>query len=451
MSRALPALRTPAPRPHGLRSGEASQPTTTTMNRMQPPSPGGVIPEPLPVLSSPNHHGFGANSSIRSAGPGGRCRVEVRRTERETFTEYHITGTITGACAALEAARALLELVAEEIAESGIQPVQEKLYGLSGLRAEVLRCRADVYRHHELDIHVPATWIQGVPLQGCDFVGIQVWGIAPRDGWTSVTNVGDDSSGRGRLWTGRGFRMLHIPFVRGTRPDGSLAPDAAGQAALMFTNASAILKAHGFSYGQVKRTWIYVRRLLEWYDDLNRVRSAFYRDEGLEIGGGHAFPASTGIQCSCADEEIMMDVLAFDSDAPAMASAAPITMSSRQHQSFKYGSAFSRGMTFDIGGRRTVHISGTASINSAGASIHVGDAEMQSLETLMCIAAILEEQGGGLENITSATLFCKDRAAFESWERVSRLLRVPAIPKICVLADVCRHDLLVEMEAVATI
>jgi len=421
------------------------------MNRIQDLTHTGIVPDGVRALGQLTPDGLRCERSHKSTGPGDLCRVEIRRTERDTFTEYHLTGTVTGPCDAREAAQALLDLVAEEVAEHGVQPVQEKLYGLSGLRAEVLRVRADAYRRHELDIHVPVTWIQGVPLGGCDFVGIQVWGIAPRGGWTCVTSVGDDRTGRGRLWTGRGFRMLHLPFVRGTRADGSLPTDAAEQAELLFRNASAALRAQRFDYGQVKRTWIYVRRLLEWYDDLNRVRTAFYRTEGLEIGGGHAFPASTGIQCCCADEEIMMDVLAFDTDGPAMASATPITTSARQHQSFKYGSAFSRGMVFEIEGRKTVHISGTASINPAGASIHVGDAEMQSLETLMCIAAILEEQGGSLENITSATLFCKDRAAYEAWQRVSRLLRVPAIPKISVLADVCRHDLLVEMEAVATI
>ena len=421
------------------------------MNRLPEPLHAGTAPDSIRLLGQLSPDGLGSDRSHKSTGPGDRCRVEVRRTERDTFTEYHITGTVNGPCDAHEAAQALLDLVAEEMAENGVQPVQEKIYGLSVLRTDVLRIRTAAYRRHELDIHVPATWIQGVPLCGCDFVGIQVWGIAPRGGWTCVSTVGDEQTGPGRLWTGRGFRMLHLPFVRGTRPDGTLPAGAAEQAALMFANTSTALKAQGFDYGQVKRTWIYVRRLLEWYDDLNRVRTAFYRTEGLEIGGGLAFPASTGIQCSCDGEEIMMDVLAFDTDGPSTASAIPITTSSRQHQSFKYGSAFSRGMAFEIEGRRTVHISGTASINPAGASIHVGDAEMQSLETLLCIAAILEEQGGSLESITSATLFCKDRAAFEAWQRVSRLLRIPAIPKICVLADVCRHDLLVEMEAVATI
>jgi enamine deaminase RidA (YjgF/YER057c/UK114 family) len=98
-----------------------------------------------------------------------------------------------------------------------------------------------------------------------------------------------------------------------------------------------------------------------------------------------------------------------------------------------------------------VHVSGTASINAAGASTHPGDAEHQSLDTLMNVAAILNGQGGGLQHITSATLFCRDHGAWEAWERASKLLGVPAFPKVCVLADVCRHDLLVEMEAVAVI
>ena len=96
-------------------------------------------------------------------------------------------------------------------------------------------------------------------------------------------------------------------------------------------------------------------------------------------------------------------------------------------------------------------ISGTASINTAGLSTHIGDPEHQCIDTLLSIAALLEEQGGGLENIVSATLFCKDTAAWEAWERTTRLLQVPTIPKVVVIADVCRDDLLVEMEAVAVI
>ena len=146
-----------------------------------------------------------------------------------------------------------------------------------------------------------------------------------------------------------------------------------------------------------------------------------------------------------------MDVLALQTDGPERARATAIRRSPRQDSSFSYGSSFSRGMAIEIEGRRTVHISGTASINAAGASTYLGDAEHQSLDTLMSIAAILKDQGGSLNDIKSATLFCKSRESYDAWERATQLLGIPPIPKVCVIADVCRGDLLVEMEAVAVI
>ena len=380
-----------------------------------------------------------------------QLRLDVRATERSSFTEYHITGAVLGCVPVGAAADELFAQVAAAVAERGIQPIQEKLYGLPSVRAEVLKRREAQYRRQELDLSIQVTWIVGTPLLGCDFVGVQLWGIVPRASGVGVKTVENPVTGRGRQLTGRGFRMLHLPFVRGLKADGALAGDAPAQADQMFTNAGLALNAHGMQYRNVVRTWIYMARLLEWYGEFNRVRTAHYQPAGLGVSGGVAFPASTGIQGRYADEECLMDVLAFEADGPGGAAAIPINHSPRQDQSFNYGSAFSRGMTFAIEGRRTVHISGTASINPAGESIHVGNAELQSLETMMCIAAILEEQGGSLENITSATLFCKDRGAWEAWTRVSRLLRVPEFPKVCVLADVCRHDLLVEMEVVAVI
>lgn len=378
------------------------------------------------------------------------CRLDVRATERATFTEYHITAVIEGVATAGDAAAALFAKIAVALTANAIQPIQEKLYGFARVRTELLKVRDQVYRAHGLDRTMPATWIEGEPLLGCDFAGVQIWGVTSRDAECAVTTVESPATGRARLWTGRGFRMLHVPAVRGVTAAGELAGDPPAQAQQMFENASRALAEHGMAYGDVVRTWIYVAHLLDWYGDLNRVRTAFYKQAGFGGPGGRAFPASTGIMGRCDDEACQMDVLALTSTTPA-ARAIPIVRSPRQDSSFNYGSAFSRGMTLDIDGRKTVHVSGTASINPAGESVHVGDAEMQSIETLLCIAAILEEQGGGLANITSATVFCQNRAAWDAWCRVTRLLQIPSFPHICVIADVCRRDLLVEMETVATI
>ena len=405
-----------------------------------------TMPSPIQTVSLGETPVGTAELKHKTSATRGGCRVEVRESERDSFTEYHVTATIEGSGGTADD---LLGQVAAVMAHRKIQPVQEKLYGRSALRADILRRREAAYRRHGLDRGVPVTWIEGIPLEGGDFAGVQIWGITPRDGETCVWTVENPASGYGRVWTGRGFQMLYLPSVRGTRPDGALPAGHTAQAQQMFTNVGLGLQAHGMAYPDVVRTWIYVSRLLDWYDELNRVRTAHYAQVGLGVKGGPAFPASTGIQGRMADEECLVDVLALKSDGPASAVVETIRCSPRQDQSFNYGSAFSRGMTFKIEGRKTVHISGTASINTAGMSTHIGDAESQSLETLMSIAAILEAQGGSLRNITSATLFCKDRAAWEAWNRVTRLLQVPAFPRVCVLADVCRHDLLVEMEAVA--
>jgi len=381
----------------------------------------------------------------QTAGTAGGCVIDARASERPSFTEYHLTAISSGSPAEVFAA------VAAEMAAKKIQPIQEKLYGKSWFRQEALRLREQAWQKHGLDVGVPVTWIQGTPTGDGDFVGMQVWGIASRDGGACVTTIENAATGRGRCWTGKGFRMVYLPSVRGTDPGGALASGRTAQAERMFANAGEGLKAHGLKYRNVARTWIYLARLLDWYGELNRVRTAHYQPEGVGVEGGVAFPASTGIQGRSGDEECLMDVLALDPGPSGGARATPIQRSPRQDSSFNYGSSFSRGMTLEIEGGRTVHISGTASINTAGATVHVGDAECQSLETLMSIAAILEEQGGGLRNIVQSTLFCKDRSACEAWTRVTRLLQVPAFPKVCVLADVCRPDLLVEMEAVAVI
>jgi len=379
------------------------------------------------------------------------CRLEVRASTRASFTEYHVTATVEGPASVGTAATALFERVAALLAERKIQPIQEKVYGRTTAREEVLQYRDTVYRQHGLDRTMPTTWLQGIPLQGCDFVGLQIWGVAPVNGETCVETVENPATGRGRLWRGNDFQMLHLASVFGTNPDGRLAAGHAAQAERVFTNIGLGLAAHGFRYPQVARTWIYNGRLLEWYHDLNRIRNAHFRKVGIGGEDGAPFPASTGIQCRSGAEECVIDVLAVAPGKPGSITVEPVRCSPRQDQSFNYGSAFSRGMTFEIEGKRTIHISGTASINTAGDSTHLGDAECQSLETMMSIAAILEHQGGSLSNITSSTLFCKSHDAWLAWCRVSRLLQIPFFPKVCVLADVCRDNLLVEMEAVAVI
>jgi enamine deaminase RidA (YjgF/YER057c/UK114 family) len=163
------------------------------------------------------------------------------------------------------------------------------------------------------------------------------------------------------------------------------------------------------------------------------------------------FPASTGIQAQSADEECLMDLLAVDAAPDSGIEVRPVIRSGRQDQAFSYGSAFSRAMVLQHHGRKTMYISGTASIDGQGRSVHLEDPEAQCLDTLLSLAALLEDQGGGLGNIVQATVFCKTPAVVEAWRSVCRRLQLPAIPGIELIADVCRAELLIEIEAVAVV
>ena len=64
--------------------------------------------------------------------------------------------------------------IAALFVDKGIQPLQEKVYGLSAIRELVLQQRGEIFRSRGLDRTLPVTWIQGTPLNGCDFVGVQI-------------------------------------------------------------------------------------------------------------------------------------------------------------------------------------------------------------------------------------------------------------------------------------
>jgi enamine deaminase RidA (YjgF/YER057c/UK114 family) len=340
-------------------------------------------------------------------------------------------------------------------AQKGIQVIQEKIYGSMAAKDQVLAAREKEYRRAGLDPSLPVTWLDGTPLTNARFCGFQIWGIAPKDrGKTTVAAIdGQSGMGAGRLWTGPDYRMLYLPAVQGGGYGGVLPGNATEQAAQMFEIANSALRSAGFDYSQVIRTWIYLPRILDWYGEFNRVRTGFYAEAGFGRDPGKSpFPASTGIQArSALHSECTMDVLALDTRDPAMAKAETILTTSRQGPAFGYGSAFSRGMTLTLEGRKTIHVSGTASIDSRGNTLYQGNSEMQCLETLVNVAALLEGEGGSLRDIAMATLFCKTKEVFAAYRNVTRWLQMPEIPTVYVQADVCRSDLLVEMEAMAFI
>src|SRR5271165_4833950 len=118
-------------------------------------------------------------------------------------------------------------------------------------------------------------------------------------------------------------------------------------------------------------------------------------------------------------------------------------------------SSFSRGMRIDIGPVAILLISGTASIDEHGKTVHIGDFSAQLRRTFDNITGLLESEGCTWHDIVRTSCYLRDidrdydvfnleRTKFFKEQGLDPL---PASTGI--QAHLCRPELLVEIEAIA--
>jgi enamine deaminase RidA (YjgF/YER057c/UK114 family) len=118
-------------------------------------------------------------------------------------------------------------------------------------------------------------------------------------------------------------------------------------------------------------------------------------------------------------------------------------------------SSFSRGLRVDFEGITALFISGTASVDESGKTIHVGDFGAQCWRTYRNITALLQAEGATWHEVVKATCYLRDiERDYDQFNRIRtsffRWLGLDPLPaSVGVQARLCREDLLVEIEAVA--
>ena len=127
------------------------------------------------------------------------------------------------------------------------------------------------------------------------------------------------------------------------------------------------------------------------------------------------------------------------------------------NEAFDYAkpSSFSRGLRLEFGNVIVILISGTASIDETGQSIHIGDFRAQCRRTFSNIQALLEQECATWKDVVRTSCFLRDiERDYEAFndERTrfytaQSLHPLPA--SIGIQAILCRPELLVEIEAMA--
>lgn len=281
----------------------------------------------------------------------------------------------------------------------------------------------------------PVVWLQGDACSDGDMYSMQavaVSGLCPQP-------VRLNNRDAGFVYETDCARICRLS---GILPADTRAPRA-DQAASVFRIVKEALATAGFRFTDIIRTWIYLDRLLDWYGEFNAVRTAVFHDEGIF---DHLLPASTGIGAGNPfGAAIVIDVFAVQ-PKPGRLSVREV-LSPLQNPAPDYKSSFSRAVELEYPTHRSLLISGTASIAPDGKTVHQGNTEQQIRLTMDVVKAILESRGMGWGDLFRGIAYFKDMNDLPLYRRIAAELDIPPFPLAVSHADVCRSDLLFEIEA----
>jgi enamine deaminase RidA (YjgF/YER057c/UK114 family) len=195
------------------------------------------------------------------------------------------------------------------------------------------------------------------------------------------------------------------------------------------------------------RTWFFVRDV-----DLNYQGVVDARRENFELNGLTTethYIASTGIEGCSANPNIKVLMNAHTIKGLDKGQVNFLYAKDYLNPTHEYGVTFERGASIDFGDRRKVYISGTASIDNKGMIVHPGDIEKQVYRMWENVNALLDEAACTFEDLMQMIVYLRDMA---DYKLVSELFerKFPTVPKVIVLAPICRPGWLIEMECIAS-
>lgn len=226
-------------------------------------------------------------------------------------------------------------------------------------------------------------------------------------------------------------------------------------------------------FEDVIRIWIYLGDIVgpegetQRYKELNRARTDFFADTKFckkypsDSFDGDAYPASTGIGSD--GKNVILAGLSLHAQTEQNLVAVPLE-NPQQTSAFNYEKTYSPqspkfaralGVEYDDGG--VIFISGTASIIDSE-SRFIGKPARQAMCTLDNIACLIDKTncrehgfshlGAELTQLAFLRVYIKRPEDYQEVAEVCRKRCGEGVPMVFTITDVCRPELLVEMEGI---
>ena len=354
-----------------------------------------------------------------------RPGLYVTTLSRANMTELFITALPDGGDF-----RGMFERIFGVVQEHEATILDKDVFGIPAVTKEGIEALHDVWG----EVNWPVTWLDEGDSAGLALTGVTVHAVTDVD----VERITVDGRIVGSTFDDGMARHCYLGDLRPT--DTSLGRRE--QAAAVLEMIEAILQSIDMEFSDVARTWLYLDRLLEWYDVLNEVRNAFFRDRGIF---DRIVPVSTGIGgANASGSALIADAYAIAPRGEGI-TVTPLP-SPLQCPALDYGSSFSRAIEIDAGDHRRVLVSGTAAIEPGGATAHVGDDAAQVDLTMRVVEAILESRRMDWSHVVRAIAYIKDGTKAGVLADYLAAHDLTEVPMVTTENDVCRDDLLFEIE-----
>ena len=265
-----------------------------------------------------------------------------------------------------------------------------------------------------------------------------------------------------------GIRWVHCSGIRSTKVSTPVYQQAMG----VLEDMRGELEQAGSGFENVLRTWFYLGGItqieagVQRYKELNRARTDFYRDidfrckvpqpnipQGIYPASTAIGTASAGLAAGClALQTRRHDALLLPLENPQQ---TPAYAYHPRHS--PQSPKFSRGVALVLDNYTTTWISGTASVVHS-ISRHAGDIVKQTEQTVENIQRLISAEnfvfhgikhsGAKLSDLAKIRVYLKRAEDFSQCRAVCEK-RFGLVPAIYAVADICRPELLVEIEGVA--
>ncbi len=345
--------------------------------------------------------------------------LEIARLSRAGITEYFIHAQKNKQISET----ASLHLVFDFLTRNQVQAVAFRIFAGDSLRGKIA---ADFQTEFD-ELPCPITWIS----QNKNLFAVQVQATSQ-----PVTAIKHNNKVVGCTFEDDNLACHQLSFL----PD-DLTADRFEQAGNAFEKMQTILKDVGLDFSNTVRTWLFTHDILAWYDKLNTARDNFFQQYDIF---NKLVPASTGVGvANPAAAAMRAEALAVTGKNPNVTIGK--VESPMQCSALDYRSSFSRATLIESPDHRRLYVSGTASIEPGGKTVFLDDTEKQIDLSMQVATALIRNAEMDWDDIVRGIMYFKDAKDFDLFDQWCQKNNI-TIPHIKVQADICRDDLLFELE-----